>query len=193
VVSDVDTCDFLAGSPALEDLRRTGIRAVQSTPLVGRSGRLLGMISTHWRQPHEPPERDLRLLDLLARQAADLIERTHAEASLRESEVQLRRTSQLLEEAVRAREEFLSTAAHELRNPVNALQLQLMALLRATQDGTEPVPREWARDRIGQAVTAVRRLVRLVETLLDCLEDHRRTRGPRARADGFQPVGFGRW
>jgi PAS domain S-box-containing protein len=94
-------------------------------------------------------------------------ERTQAEAALRESEVQLRRASHLLQEAVHAREEFLSTAGHELRNPVNALQLQLVALLRATQEGAETVPREWASERIGQAVDAVRRLVRLVETLLD--------------------------
>jgi PAS domain S-box-containing protein len=167
VVPDVETCDFLVGTLALEDLRRTGIRAVQSTPLVARSGRLLGMISTHWRQPHEPSERDLRLLDLLARQAADVMERTLAETAVRESAARLRRTSELLEEAVHAREEFLSTAAHELRNPVNALQLQLVALLRATQDGDKAVPREWASDRIAQAVAAVRRLVRLVETLLD--------------------------
>lgn len=34
------------------------------------------MISTHWRQEHQPAEHELRLLDLLARQAADLIELT---------------------------------------------------------------------------------------------------------------------
>jgi two-component system, chemotaxis family, CheB/CheR fusion protein len=39
------------------------------------------MISTHWRNPHQPSERDLRLLDVLARQAADLIERTQAEVT----------------------------------------------------------------------------------------------------------------
>ena len=32
------------------------------------------MISTHWRKTHQPSERDLRNLDILARQAADLIE-----------------------------------------------------------------------------------------------------------------------
>ena len=52
-----------------------GIRAAQSTPLFSRSGKMLGMISSHWRAPHVPTERDLRLLDILARQAADLIER----------------------------------------------------------------------------------------------------------------------
>jgi PAS domain S-box-containing protein len=97
----------------------------------------------------------------------DITDRKRAETTLRESEAQLRRASHLLEEAVHAREEFLSTAAHELRNPVNALQLQLVALLRATQEGIEAVPREWASERISQAVAAVRRLVRLVETLLD--------------------------
>jgi PAS domain S-box-containing protein len=97
----------------------------------------------------------------------DVTERKRAETALRESDVQLRRASRLLEEALHAREEFLSTAGHELRNPVNALQLQLVALLRATEGGKENVPREWASQRIGQAVDAVRRLVRLVETLLD--------------------------
>ena len=51
-----------------------GYRAVQSTPLIGRNHQLLGMLSTHWRTPHRPAERDLRLLDLYAREAAGCIE-----------------------------------------------------------------------------------------------------------------------
>jgi PAS domain S-box-containing protein len=79
IVPDIELSDFMAGSEDLETYRQTGIRAVQSTPLVSRAGRLLGMISTHWRNPHQPSERDLSLLDVLARQAADLIERKQAE------------------------------------------------------------------------------------------------------------------
>jgi PAS domain S-box-containing protein len=60
-----------------------GYRAVQSTPLFSRGGEPLGMISTYFRQPHRPSERELRLTDLYARQAADLIERERTEASLR--------------------------------------------------------------------------------------------------------------
>ncbi|HJT22380.1 MAG TPA: GAF domain-containing protein [Nitrospira sp.] len=75
IVPDVEACDFMAGSQDLEEYRRSGIRAVQSTPLLSRTGTPLGMISTHWRQPHRPSERAFRLLDVLARQAADLIER----------------------------------------------------------------------------------------------------------------------
>jgi PAS domain S-box-containing protein len=79
IVADVELSGFMAGSEDLETYRQTGIRAVQSTPLVSRTGTILGMISTHWRRPHEPSERDLHLLDVLARQAADLIERKQAE------------------------------------------------------------------------------------------------------------------
>jgi GAF domain-containing protein len=75
VVSDTETCEFMAGTPDLDEYRRSNIRAVQSTPLLSRSGQLLGMISTHWREPHRPTEPALRRLDVLARQAADLIER----------------------------------------------------------------------------------------------------------------------
>lgn len=90
VIRDVANSDVLAGTDDLAMYLETGIRAVQSTPLVSRSGELLGMISTHWRNPHQPAERDLRLLDILARQAADVIERTGAEAALRESEARFR-------------------------------------------------------------------------------------------------------
>ena len=79
VVPDIETCDSMAGTPDLDEYRRSNIRAVQSTPLVSRSGQLLGMISTHWRKPHRPTDVALRRLDVLARQAADLIERSSAE------------------------------------------------------------------------------------------------------------------
>jgi two-component sensor histidine kinase len=79
VVPDVETCDFMAGTADLDAYRQADIRALQSTPLVSRNGRAVGMISTHWHEPHQPSERALTLLDVLARQAADLIERKQAE------------------------------------------------------------------------------------------------------------------
>src|SRR6187401_496772 len=81
----------MAGTEDQREYRRSGIRAVQSTPLRSRSGRLLGLLSTHWRTPHDPTEEDFRFFDVLARQAADLIERTLAEEALRESEERFRR------------------------------------------------------------------------------------------------------
>jgi PAS domain S-box-containing protein len=89
--------NFMTGTADLEEFRRSNIRAVQSTPLVSRSGQLLGMIATHWREPHQPTERALQQLDVLARQAADLIERSRAEAALRESNDQLRWLASIIE------------------------------------------------------------------------------------------------
>jgi len=97
IVPDTEACDFMAGTSDLDAYRRSNIRAVQSTPLVSRSGRLLGMISTHWRKPHQPTERALRSLDVLARQAADLIERTQVETALRESEERYRWLASIVE------------------------------------------------------------------------------------------------
>ena len=75
-----------------------------------------------------------------------------------------------LEAAVHARDEFLSIAAHELRNPVNAVQLQLVGILRAFQrgsSGTDEMGSEGLRDRVAQAHAQVGRLTRLLDNLLD--------------------------
>jgi len=79
IVSDVENCDFISSATALAKHRKTGIRAVQSSPLYSRSGRLLGMISTHWRAPHKPAESNLGLFDILTRQAADIIDRNQSD------------------------------------------------------------------------------------------------------------------
>ncbi len=84
IVPDFEAWDEIADTPDLEAFRAVGIRSAQTTPLLSRGGKLLGMISTHWARPHRPTERDLRLLDILARQAADLLERTIAEEELRQ-------------------------------------------------------------------------------------------------------------
>ena len=89
VVSDIETCTFMAGTENLDAYRACGVRAAQSTPLYSRAGDPVGMISTHWFRPHEPDERDLRIFDLLARQAADVIERARSNAALRASEARL--------------------------------------------------------------------------------------------------------
>jgi signal transduction histidine kinase len=74
------------------------------------------MLSTHWSTPHEPTERELRLLDVIARQAADLIER--------------RANEKALAEADRRKDHFLMTLAHELRNPLAPIRTSVDILKR---------------------------------------------------------------
>jgi len=63
-----------------------GYRAVQSTPLINHNGERLGMLSTHFRETHRPSEREFRMTDLYARQAAEMIGAKLAEERLRENE-----------------------------------------------------------------------------------------------------------
>jgi hypothetical protein len=73
-VADVVSSPIFAGTPALDVMVEAGARAVQSTPLIGSSGRLLGMFSTHYHRPQRLTEIDLRLLDLLGRRIVRWIE-----------------------------------------------------------------------------------------------------------------------
>jgi GAF domain-containing protein len=82
VAADIAACDFMAGSEDQEIYLQTGIHACQTTPLIGRAGNVVGMISTHWRKPHHPSEQDFRRFDILAWQAADIVERSPQEEGL---------------------------------------------------------------------------------------------------------------
>jgi PAS domain S-box-containing protein len=79
VVEDVMQSEIFSGKPSLDVLLKAGVRGVQSTPLTTSGGKVFGMISTHFARPYRPSERELRLMDLLARQAADYLERKQVE------------------------------------------------------------------------------------------------------------------
>ena len=76
IVEDVSTSPIFTSTEAREVLLRAGVRAVQSTPLLARSGEPLGVISSHYASPGRPSDAELRLIGRLARSAANLIERT---------------------------------------------------------------------------------------------------------------------
>jgi PAS domain S-box-containing protein len=91
IVEDMLESEIFVGTPELQVLLDAGVRAVQSTPFLSSSGKLLGMVSTYYATPHRPRERELRLMDLLARQTADYLERKQAEEALAATSAQLRR------------------------------------------------------------------------------------------------------
>ena len=79
IVDDVLTSKIFVGQPAQKVLLDAEVRAIISTPLSSSKGGLLGVISTHFSRPGHPSERRLRLTNILARQAADYLERKHSE------------------------------------------------------------------------------------------------------------------
>ncbi len=124
IVSDFEACDWLVGTRDLELYRQSGLRSVQTTPLVTRDGRTVGMLSTHWRTPRHPTSHDLRLVDVLARQAADLIERRQTQA--------LRRRAFEQEREARLRAEHLEQ---------RAMRLQRLTAILAEAESVEAVGR----------------------------------------------------
>jgi GAF domain-containing protein len=111
VVPDLETDAAPAGSEDVYEYQRSRLRAVQSTPLVADDGRVLGMLSTHWREAHQPSTADLRRIDALARKCASALAREEARA-LRE---RLATTNLLGEVNQRIREavnRFDATAHH---------------------------------------------------------------------------------
>ncbi|HEX7796508.1 MAG TPA: PAS domain S-box protein, partial [Vicinamibacterales bacterium] len=72
IVEDVERSSIFTATD-LDMQRKAGVRSVQSTPLVSRSGKFVGMLSTHFTETHRPDDRTLQMLDVLAREAADII------------------------------------------------------------------------------------------------------------------------
>jgi PAS domain S-box-containing protein len=96
-----DTESNICRKTSLDVLLAAEVRAVQSTPLISSSSKVLGTISTHFSQPKVFHARELRLMDLLARQVADYLERTRAEDERRRAQSQLRESEERLERALR--------------------------------------------------------------------------------------------
>ncbi|HET9327882.1 MAG TPA: PAS domain S-box protein, partial [Candidatus Eisenbacteria bacterium] len=147
IVEDLANDPSVRTGPDLDVLRAEEVRAFHCTPIVGRDGLVLGMLNNHFRAAYRPPESELRYLDLLARMAADLIERKQVEAALREAD--------------RRKDEFLATLAHELRNPLAPIR-NAVHLLRP-ETAQDPSGR-MAHDIIDRQL---QHLVRLVDDLME--------------------------
>ncbi|HEV2668984.1 MAG TPA: ATP-binding protein, partial [Blastocatellia bacterium] len=154
IVEDVSLSPIFAGSPALDVQLQAGVRAVQSTPVLNLSGKLMAVFSTHYETPGRPDERSLRLLDLLARLTAGIIERAQAEAALRSAYEQA-------EAATRAKDEFLAVVSHELRSPLNSI-LGYSRLIRADTANVAQV-----KHLVGIIERSGRMQLQLIEDLLD--------------------------
>jgi PAS domain S-box-containing protein len=155
VVEDVGESPIFVGTPTMAVMRAAGVRAVQSTPITSREGRLLGVFSNHWTRPHRPDARVLRTLDLLARQAADLIEHHQREETLLA-------TQQKLTDANRQKDEFIAVLSHDLRNPIGAITLGANLLIQQL-----PQDQKRLRKRADSIRTAAERAARMIEDLLE--------------------------
>jgi PAS domain S-box-containing protein len=139
----------------------TGLICAQSTPLISRSGRRIGMVSTHWRKHHRPTEQELRFLDLLARQAADLIEQRQTQAERKQILEREQAAREEAERANRIKDEFLAVLSHELRSPLNPI----LGWARLLQNG------KLNEARRAEALKTIERNAKLQAQLIEDLLD----------------------
>ena len=145
VVEDAEVDPLLA--PYREFARGAGFRAVHSTPLVTRNGRCVGVLSTYFRRPRRPSDRDTRLIDVCVRQAVDFIENARLYDQLREAD--------------RRKDEFLATLSHELRNPLAPVR-NAAELLRLQAPKTPATQRA-----LGMIDRQMHQMTRLIDDLMD--------------------------
>ena len=89
-MEDVTKSEIFYDQPTVKVLLDAGVWAVQATPLIDADGKVFGVITTHFSAPHRPQDRELRFIDLLARQTGDYLSRIQAEQALRSLQSSLR-------------------------------------------------------------------------------------------------------
>jgi len=94
IIEDTQTHPFFA--PYREMAKESGFRSVQSTPLITRAGEMIGVLSTHFRQPHHSSEKELRLTDLYIRQVVDCVEISQLYQKAQKEAERRRRTEETL-------------------------------------------------------------------------------------------------
>jgi PAS domain S-box-containing protein len=82
IIEDLRESELHVGNSTKELIKEVllgaGVRAVTAEPLIASTGTLLGILATHFAAAHRPNENELHLMDLLARQTADYLERKRA-------------------------------------------------------------------------------------------------------------------
>jgi two-component sensor histidine kinase/FixJ family two-component response regulator len=137
IVEDVLASPMFRGQPSRDVLIDAGVGAVISVPLTSSRGDVLGMISTHFARPHRPGERELHFLDLLARQAADYLERKQSEQLAQVLFRELQHRSNNLLAVVQAIAHNSLSGDRSLKEATAAFTARLQALARANRELTK--------------------------------------------------------
>jgi PAS domain S-box-containing protein len=145
------------GDPRTSDVIALGARSAMLVPLIARERKLGLLVLWYGESGRRYTESDLEFAVRLARRAAHDIDNARIHGELARARTQA-------QDAVRARDEFLSIASHELRAPLAALLLQIQSLARFG-DREALSPR--LREKLTSSERQVKRMTNLVNGLFD--------------------------
>ena len=124
-----------------------------ATPLV-HAGETVGSISLHFKEAGAVGASDRTFTLLLAQAAAIALHRARSY----DAEMDKRRRAELL---AQAREDVLGVVAHDLRNPLNLIQMTVELII------DEDLPAERRKEMLAIGLRAAKQMNRLIEDLLD--------------------------
>jgi PAS domain S-box-containing protein len=156
ILDDVEHAEVL--NPIL---REKGIRSLLGVPLMVE-GRVLGVLHVGSLHQRQFTDNDVQLLQIVADRISIAIDH----ARLFEAAQAARHDADVAEELVRARDEFLSIAAHELKTPLTSLRIAGQSLLRTLDRGDTP-SRSALERSLRTVDRQIERMSRLVTHLLD--------------------------
>ncbi len=138
---------------------KAGFSAVQSTPLTDRTGKIIGMLSTHFKEPRSISEREAQLLDLLAQQASALVERLRMESQLKEFASTLEASVEARTREVRDLASQLAIVEHGERHRIaQILHDDLQQMLYSMQMKLEMLSEETEAKQAGKVMEAINQL-----------------------------------
>ena len=130
---------------------RSGLRACWSEPIIASGGQVLGTFALYYRKPREPEMGDLELI----RSVADLTALV----------ISYCRATEELKAADQAKDDFISTAAHELRTPLAAILGFTELLVKKNTFG--PFSDAEKQDFLSEISAKGELLARLIDDLFD--------------------------
>jgi signal transduction histidine kinase/ActR/RegA family two-component response regulator len=159
VVTDIKTHPNWV--PYQDFVKKLGLQACWSGPILSSEGRVLGTLAMYYKEPRAPTEHELHLIETMAHIASVAMEKAHAEQERERLLVLERQARREAEAASRMKDEFLSTLSHELRTPLTSI-LGWAQLLR-----TREMPEDKRRRALETIERNARAQTQLIEDLLD--------------------------
>ncbi len=146
-----------------EWMRAQGVSAFACVPGLTSGGLVCALLADNGAQPYDFHASALRFLQALATQAALALENAALISELRKNNARLAAANQKLRELDNLKSQFLSVATHELRTPLTVI-LGYNSMLAESLAGQL---KESDRETLQESVAACKRLIRLVNSMLD--------------------------